>query len=172
MDILIAELMEQELKAEVVAKAQHYEIFVVLGQMWTEYMQKYFIRAKKYIRFIADKPQNDTRYVFFGWFRTIARKYYVHIAVEPCIDTDLENDHARITCFKISSIAVYPYKKQGLSLFLSTIALFFDKFKLLVNYYKIEGVMNKKILRSLLNDGWRKRNDADIYDTTLYKKVE
>ena len=111
-------------------------------------------------------------FFLFGWFRTIARKYYVHIAVEPCIDTDLENDHARITCFKISSIAVYPYKKQGLSLFLSTIALFFDKFKLLVDYYKIEGVMNKKILRSLLNDGWRKRNDADIYDTTLYKKVE
>ena len=68
MDILIAELMEQELKAEVVAKAQHYEIFVVLGQMWTEYMQKYFIRAKKYIRFIADKPQNDTRYVFLVGF--------------------------------------------------------------------------------------------------------
>ena len=116
---------------------------------------KYFICAKKYIRFIANKPENDTRYVLFGWFRTIAHKYYVHIGVEPCIDTDLENDHARITCFKFSSIAVYPYKKQGLSLFLRTIALFCDKFKLLVDDYKIEGAMNKKILCYLLNDGWR-----------------
>ena len=172
MDIQILELMDQELKSEIVAKAQTYEIFVLLGQVWTEYMQKYYTRAKKYIKYIAEKPYNDRKFVLFGWFRTIAQKYYVHIAVEPCIDTDLENNQARITCFKISSIAVYPYKKQGLAHLLGTIELFFDKFKVLVDYYKIEGVMNKKILRSLLKNGWRKRNDAHVYDTTLYKKVE
>ena len=52
MDIQILELMDQELKSEIVAKAQTYEIFVLLGQVWTEYMQKYFTRAKKYIKFL------------------------------------------------------------------------------------------------------------------------
>ena len=90
MDIQILELMDQELKSEIVAKAQTYEIFVLLGQVWTEYMQKYYTRAKKYIKYIAEKPYNDRKFVLFGWFRTIAQKYYVHIAVEPCIDTDLK----------------------------------------------------------------------------------
>jgi len=68
MDIQILELMDQELKSEIVAKAQTYEIFVLLGQVWTEYMQKYFTCAKKYIRFIAKKPYNDRKFFFLAGF--------------------------------------------------------------------------------------------------------
>ena len=166
----IAKEMDVEIGNEIQSRAEGQEIFKIMSRDWDQRLKTSFASMKKRLT-DEDTCHESTPPEMFGWFRTIAIKYYVHIAVKPTLDAALDEESGMITCFTITAIDVFPRNIGGLYFLLSTIELFFDRFRVLVDYYKLEGVSNRRIIQSLLKKGWRRRSDKLRFDTTLYLKV-
>ena len=168
MDQYVSMLLQREFNEEIIETARKVELFPLLQAKWKKEWKSCFFRLKKY-----SSLERTRIYDFKGYFyakNTLNSKYYVNISIKATMDRALEG-YAEITCFTITSIHIVNRKKEGLVFLLLKLQLMFDDFDILVDYIKIEGVMDKSLLNVLLQLGFRRRYEENKFDTTLYKKV-
>ena len=168
MDQYVSMLLQREFNEEIIETARKVELFPLLQAKWKKEWKSCFFRLKKY-----SSLERTRIYDFKGYFyakNTLNSKYYVNVSIKATMDRALEG-YAEITCFTITSIHIVNRKKEGLVFLLLQLQLMFDDFNILVDYMKIEGVMDKSLLNVLLQLGFRRRYEENKFDTTLYKKV-